>query len=524
MSGLVIHAGLSEANPKSKNLRIPMTEYPPIEILFPEAGEDASEYTERDGGTPEGIAKALQAAGLSDEDAPLQTVTYDRTTTRLPAVFKFLPVGRTINEALYQVSTGSPEDGTNSELGAGPKSVRDVRTGILHHPFDMELATQMRTVNPYHATCIDKLSEVFVGNGFKNKKAAKLLDEVTRHGSIHWAMRMSKMLNATGQMYSEVIRNSSGYIDWIDEILPSKVGAVFPTHRRDLFFYIHQPTTHYRGYGDTRRCYQPKDNELQEVSGFARVGELDFLKAVASRVEKGALTFFPEKMGEIAAYHCPTEQWDFYGCPQWIGAHSYLELSRIHLQRAHDYFFNRGTPDSVTFIYGMNLNKKQLGEFKKAMSAGVGPGHGRSTVLFIPNSSAKTGKVQVERFGDSVDGDTFEKLHNTFALGACAAHGILPILAGISVTRSLGGANEILQALVLLQMTRIHKEQETFRAFMFKNIQPYLKGAPKTDPDFFALEPIVKIEDSDLAAMNSMARQRESSLGPNVSENGLKRD
>lgn len=221
----------------------------------------------------------------------------------------------------------------------------------------------------------------------------------------------------------------------------------------------------------------------------------------------------------------PTEQWDHYGCPQWIAAHAYLELSRIHLQRAHDYFFNRGTPDTVTFIYGIRLAEKERRKIEQSMNIGVGPGFGRSTVVFMPNSSAQTGKVQVEKFGDSVDGKSFSDLHDVYALGICAAHGVKPNIAGIPTSRSLGGANETLQDLVLLQMTRIDQEQDMLRHFLFKSVQPWLQGAPKLDRNFFKIKPKIDVSQSDLAAMNSVARQRQSSLGPSdPSNNGLQRD
>lgn len=496
-----------------------MSESIDLEIEFSEEGLANRGYAPDPDGVDETVMKALD--GKDD----IQGVTYIAGRKTLPALFKSMPFNQTLGGALYQVGMQETEtDVQGGRLGAGPKSVRDVRTGIVHHPFDMDLAIQMRTVSPYHATCIDKLSEVFVGKGFKDKRASRMINDLTQHGTTHWLMEFAKTEVATGQAYTELVRGSSGYVDWMQNVSPAKMALVLPTFRRDIQFYVHQPNTHYKGYGLNRRCDRPSDADLAEQVGFFHVGQGPFLRDIVRRAHEGALSFLPEKMGEVAAFHTPTEQWDHYGCPQWIGAHAYLELNRIHLQRAHDYCFNRGTPDTVTFIYGMSLSKPELEKFKKSMQAGLGPGHGRSTVMFIPNSSAKTGKVQVEKFGDSVDGASFQQLHDTYALGACAAHGVLPVLAGISVAKSLGSANEILQALVLLQMTRIQKMQTMFQDFMFKNVQPYLRGAPKLNYDFFEIEPLVNVEDSDFAAMNSVARQRESSLGPSTSDNGLKRD
>ena len=490
--------------------------------------------------TPDQVEKAPTGVLKLTEKAlgrQLEGVEFVVKDTPLPALFKSLSPHESLGEGLFKLSsprysTGTLTDDNKSGIQydpytGAPRSVRDHRHGIIWHPFDMELAIQMRTVNPYHATCIDKLSELIVGDGFVNEKAMTLLDEVTEHGAVHFLLRFVKQLVSCGNSPIEIIRygyDPSEKIAQLDVLRPYKVSKVLPSQDRNLSYLLWEPHTHYSGYGSRRSYRGLSDADMTKRAGFAPVGMREqVLQALKDKGYSG-ISIDEKLMGEGAMLISPSEQWDHYGCPQWIGAHSYLELSRIHMQRAHDYFFNRGTPDTVTFIYGIRLAPKERAKIQQSLNIGVGPGFGRSTVVFMPNSSAKTGKVQVEKFGDSIDGASFSALHDVYALGTCAAHGVKPNIAGIPTSRSLGGANETLQDLVLLQMTRIDLEQEMLRSFLFKHVQPYLQGAPKLDRNFFKIKPKIDVSQSDLAAMNSVARQRQSSLGPTTSDNGLQRN
>lgn len=455
----------------------------------------------------------LIAEALGKSAEGLETVEYVTVKTPLPKLFGSLDPNKTITEALFKFS--------RDKDGILPKSSRKATTGVLRHPFDMELALQMRTVNPYHGACLSAISDFICGSGFENEAANNALGEVCEHGHIHFLTRLVGQYLATGNSPVEIVRPEGGQIHKLLPMASPKVSKVLPTDDPDVHYWVWQPGTHYQSWG-VNRGYRELDGTGN--AAFAPAGKrqeiLDLMKSGNFAGYKIGMSVHEDRLGEAAMLVAPTDQWDHYGCPQWIGAHPYLELSRIHMQRAHDYFFNRGTPDTVTFIYGMQVNKKERARIQESLNVGVGPGFGRSTVVFMPNASSKTGKVQVEKFGDSVDGDSFSKLHDVYALGTCSAHGVSPDLAGIKVAKSLGGANELLQAIVLLQMTRIDREQEIIRHWLYKNVQPFLKGAPKKDPNFFKFKKKVAVEDSDLAAMNSVARQRESSLGASDPDRG----
>lgn len=452
-----------------------------------------------------GVAK-LVAEAAGREAAGLEAVEFVTKKTPLPKLFGSLDPDCTISEGLFKFSKNP--DGVLS------RSVRNATTGVLYHPFDMELALQMRTVNPYHGACLSAISDFICGSGFENEAANAALDAVCEHGYLHFLTRFVGQYLATGNSPVEFVRPEGGTIQQLLPMSSPKVSKVLPTDDPGIHYWIWQPNTQYKFWGQ-KRGYRDLDGTGNAV--FAQVGErakiIELMKSGNFAGLHIGMAFPEDRLGEAATLVAPTDQWDHYGCPQWIGAHPYLELARIHIQRAHDYYFNRGTPDTVTFIYGMQVNRAERAKIQESLNIGVGPGFGRSTVVFMPNASAKTGKVQVEKFGDSVDGASFAALHDVYALGTCSAHGVSPDIAGIKVAKSLGGANELLQAIVLLQMTRIDREQEIIRHWLHKNVQPYLKGVPKTDRNFFKFKKKVAVEQSDLAALNSVARQRESSLG-----------
>lgn len=451
---------------------------------------------------------------------------------QLPRLFRSMPQDMTISEALYKVSSLEQYDEVSGDargLGSiGARSARDAETGIVVHPFDRELALQMRMVNPYHATCIDQKAGFFWGQGFKNEDADRVLDDITEAGSEFFIQQVAKHFYSTGEPYIELIRNEQGNIDFLEVMMPTKLSKVIPTSDRHSYYYLYHPQTCYSGYGRSRKFnYQiGSKGETTGAVGFALPGRKEYLERLLLSQGGDAITGVrPDCIGEVAVFKAPTEMWDHYACPQWIGAHSYLELSRTVLQGAHDFFYNRGTPDSVTFFYGMKLSDTEQKKIQKYMSAGVGASVGKSACIFLPNTSQKTGKVQVEQYSTAMDGDNLSKMIQEFATGACAAHGMRPDLAGISMNRSLGGANELVQGLTLLEMSKMSHERSMFKKWMFKNIQPYLKGVPRRDRNFFELKPTVEVDESAIGQMNALARQDTQRLGPqaSASEAGLKR-
>lgn len=462
-----------------------------------------------------GVGK-LTAEAAKREIGESDIVEFVVENRSLPKLFGSLDPEKTISEGLYKFS--------RNKDGILPRSSRNHATGVLRHPFDMELALQMRTVNPYHGACLSAISDFICGSGFENEAANEALDSVCEHGHIHFLSRVVGQYLATGNSPVEIVRPESGSIQQLLPMTSPKVSKVLPTKDPSVHYWVWQSSSHYKCWGANRNY---RDLDGSGNAAFAPVGKRKQLLAMMKTGEFAGFSagmYLPEEdLGEATMLVSPTDQWDHYGCPQWIGAHSYLELSRIHMQRAHDYFFNRGTPDTVTFIYGMQVNKTERARIQESLNVGVGPGHGRSTVVFMPNASSKTGKVQVEKFGDSVDGASFATLQDLFALGTCSAHGLDPQLAGIKVSKSLGGANEVLQAILLLQLTRIDREQEIIRHWLHENIQPYLKGVPKLNRNFFKLAKKVDPSQADMAQMNSLARQKSESLGPTTSDNGLKR-
>lgn len=391
-------------------------------------------------------------------------------------------------------------------------SAREFTPGIHFHPFDFEAALAMREVSSHHGSCMDTIVALSVGLGFKDPKIAQYLNPMTVKG-IQWELvSMAKHLVATGQGYLEVQRTngtpSALYSHPSKNMLIVQDGPSF----RDRHF-LFTPLAGRFGYdcgdtfdtisGDSQASFAPygRREELASKFGFA-----DFLSNLGNTGVNLELVTQASQIGEVIDFAQPTEMWEVYGGPAWIGANAYLELGRCHLGRTHLYMQNRGAPDSILFMYGTMLNDEQKKALTNTLNAGQGDGYGKSVALTFPGVSQQSGKAHVERFGDQIDGTTFQEIHDTTALAICSAHRIPPILAGISTARSMGASAEMTQALVLTQMTVITPLQNLIQERLACTLGGP-DGIPELRGNKFELNKITDME--DIQALNVMARSRQ---------------
>ncbi len=399
-----------------------------------------------------------------------------------------------------------------------PPSKRTHPIGVHFHPFCFEQALAMRELSSHHGSCLDTIVDLAIGQGFVDEKIEKTLDKLTETGFLLVLKEMCKHLAATGHGYIEAVREPGKAVD-------GEIQALYPQPAKDMLIVQHGPSIldrHYLfspladgfGYGHDF-VWDHMKSESQAV--FAKFGKVDELLQVNDLVAAGASMSFtdrvvtPSDVGEVIAFKIPTEMWQVYGGPWWIGANSYLELGRCHLGRTHLYMQNRGAPDSILFMYGVHLSDEQEKALSTTLNAGQGDGYGKSVALTFPNVSQQTGKAHVERFGDQIDGSTFMEIHDTVALAVCSAHRVPPVLAGISTGRSLGATAEMTQALVITQMNVI----TPFQNLISKILECTLggeRGVPALKGNKFELKKVT--EEADMAALNVMARskQQDSSL------------
>jgi hypothetical protein len=411
------------------------------------------------------------------------------------------------NVALYKALDGKPALAKEFGGEGMGDSKRRIPIGIHYHPFSFDTAIRMRELSSHHGACIDTVVAMAVGLGFDDESIYDILDPMTVEGFQQELLHMCEMLVTTGHGYLETCRGvdqATGAITGVYSQPANNMMLVQHGNRLKDTHFLYTPMAGI--YLSGAQSFDSLHEDSQAVlARFGRVEEVVALSGQSVDTDLSLPMAFRD-VGEVISFRRPTSMWSHYGGPSWIGANPYLELNRCHLARTHLYMQNRGAPDSILFLYGLRLSDDQKKALKETLDSTSGDSYGKSVALTFPTITQQTGKAHVERFGDQIDGTTFQEIHDTVALAICSAHRIPPILAGISTNRSLGNAGEMTQSLVVTQLTVINQIQHLIERTL-KCTLGGPQGIPELKGKDFKLKKVTEVE--DMASLNAFARQRQ---------------
>ena len=445
-----------------------------------------------------------------------------------------LPEGWSVRQALFGPVEGSSRAALEKRLLDSPgASVRENSSlGVAFKPFNMHVAAIMEDLSPHHASCIGTLVDMTVGLGLIDEEVYDVLDPLTLDGFDALLRELAQDIYVLGTGYLEDVRDpSSREITGLHSLPCVDTHVVLDGRKSGDFHFMYSPSCmrvaprgtsfeyDFAGYADQAMFARFGDaDRLAETQGTERMIDAEILRHRRERIIRGAIPFVD--YGEAIQFKLPTSRWRHYGKPGWLGAQPYLDLSCAHLQRTSDYMRNRGTPDHLLSIIGTNLNTEAKASLQACMSAGKGRNFGRSAALVLPSNNSHV-KVQLDKFSDGVDGLSFRELHDATALAICSAHRVPPILAGISVPRPMGSANELVQAIVLTQLTVVESVQRMIEKTLGRTLGKRGKGIRGLKPDSFGLRNL--IEHTDIAALDTLARQKDTGTLDRSPQEGLRR-
>lgn len=450
-----------------------------------------------------------------------------------PVAAGLIPDGWSVRQALFAEVDREALEKALLPSTSGGSMVRQRSLGVAFHPFNFHVASGMEDLSPHHSSCLGTLVDMTVGLGLEDDELYEVLDPLTEHGFDSLLAQVAQDLFSLGTGYIEVVRDpGSRRITGLHHLQCKHTYVVLDGNASGHYHYTYAESG--MRIGPSGSSFEFDHAGVADQAMYARFGDADALASMSTserridpevlsrRRSLGVSSAIPfVDFGEVIVVKMPTSRWTHYGKPAWLSAQPYLDLSCAHLQRAADYMRNRGTPDHLLVILGAALNDAAKTTLKSCLSAGKGRNFGRSAALHIPSAS-NGAKVQLERFSDGVEGLSFRELHDATALAICSAHRVAPILAGISVPRPMGSANELVQALVLAQLTVVQKVQRLISMTLGCTLGARGKGGiPGMRADSFGLKNL--IEHTDIAALDTLARQRDTgTLSRNPSE-GLRR-
>jgi len=404
--------------------------------------------------------------------------------------------------------------------------------GPAYHPFNFLAAQAMESLSPHHASCLATLVDMTVGLGLLDEELYDTLNPLTPDGFDSLMRQLVTDVLGLGTGYIEVVRDPGSRqitgLHWLPgrdtyKVLDGRLSGQYHFMYTQTGMRVAPSGSSFEfdfgGYMDQAMFANFADvDRLASAQGTERMIDAEVLRMRRSRNMDRAIPFVD--FGEAIQIKLPTNHWDHYGRPTWLGAQSYLDLSCAHIQRAADYMRNRGTPDHLLVMLGVNLTTEAKASLQACMSAGKGRNFGRSAAITIPGAS-NVSKVQLEKFSDGVDGLGFRELHDATALAICSAWRVPPILAGISVPRPMGSANELVQALVLTQTTVVEGIQRLVSTALGCTLGARGQGIPGFKKDSFLFKNLV--QHTDIAALDTLARQKDTNTLGRSPKDGLKR-
>lgn len=377
---------------------------------------------------------------------------------------------------------------------ADPGAASSVRNGPgrKSHPFDMRATAQFKNSNGYHSTCIETKVNSTSGLGFQSDKVEEILGPLaSASGLCH------SFSDALMPMTSDLVENGNGYLEVVREGPGGAIRGIYHVEAARVFVLLETDgiNVHYE-VSDCQNNYGIGDRK------FAKFGDgkdfLERMQAAGAAVWKAGTPF-----SEIIHVSRRSALNRWYGWPDWLSAVAAIELMQMSHRYNFDFFLNRGVPEFMLFLLGLELSDGDWKTVKDALRAQIGLGNAHKSVALNIKGVTEHSKVQVEKMGLDAQGDgtSFGQIHETLALEIVSAHRIPPLLAGIVVPGKLGASNELPNALMATQALVVGPLQRLITtAFDATLGNPELNGGLGLQKGDFALNTILEEIDLTLAA------------------------
>ena len=387
-------------------------------------------------------------------------------------------------------------------------------TGMLEHPFDMDAAKELLTVNPLHSTCIGVKRDSTVGMGFVTEEMRKARSRVGADPDAPEGGTMADLVNPVETKVDEVLDllcddsfqsvlnavnedyNSiaNGYIEVVREYRNGPISALW---------YIPGECCHI--YLDGGHQYHYVVNTDGTERHWPRFGRTDSFLANADKT--GLYDVDPDSLSEVIHFRKTSSLSPYYGVPNWISAISSIELITSLMQYKLDYFYNRGVPEFI-FLYKGNIEKDKWQEVVRKMNGHVGPGNSHKSLAFNdPNPDAE---IVVERLAmDNFSSEEeFIKTKESLDMALVSAHRVPPILAGILIPGKLGAVNEVPNSLAAFQTLVVGQDQRVFQRVLGQTLgNPRYNGGLGLVAKDFEFRRITDVMDP--ATLDTVSRMRE---------------
>lgn len=391
--------------------------------------------------------------------------------------------------------------------------------GVVPHPFNFEVAVNLRKANPHLSSCLDALRNAMVGQGMKDTKVEERLDKMCYPSS--WddvKVRTVDDMLACGIGFMEVVRNTNGKVAglfWLPaQTVFFEMESRFKQSGEDfdgtpLFVKNDGPGFHFVQMGGDLPILAEERTGIDEGDGNPRFALFGDRRRMFSQEQ-----YKKQKVKtEIIPFILPTNLWELYGAPRHLSAIPYIELISEALQQRFDFFHNRGVPDFLLFLRGMQLDDDQWNHLTSAMNASSGAGNKGKSAAFQLSANADATAIDLLRMGVDYDIDGgMVQLHDMGANAICSSTRVPQVLAGVQTTGKQGAANETVQGTVTFEILAAKQPRETFSSTLERTLgreEPFTTA----DFDFIPLTDAMMeiVSDPRFVAADTMANSKKES-------------
>lgn len=308
---------------------------------------------------------------------------------------------------------------TESTIATGPN-------GSYAWPYPYDTLARLPELHPWHARCLDVISQAAVGIGYDvgadgdapeelaSKRAA--LEALTDQGFSAFMAFGLFTLDAVGVAYLEVVRNGGGEIDELYWVPPQYMWV----GKNGGFVYRPDGST-------TRR--------------FADFGNRE------------------EGLNEVVQFRTPFLRDRHYGLPRWVAAVRAMYLDNNAVEYNSNFFANSAVPEMALIIEGGEMSEDAEEEVKNFLSREFKGKDNAHRTLYIPVPHSDV-KVRFEKLNMEIRDMSFAKLRELNRDEIIAAHGVPPRILGVMSAGQLGGGGEVAgQILVFDQVTLSPRRQ-----------------------------------------------------------------
>lgn len=322
---------------------------------------------------------------------------------------------------------------------SGGSAVRSA-SGRKAHPFDMGATAILRNSNGYHSTCLETKINSTAGLGFKDEKVEDVLGPLASVGGMAHSFHDVLM-----PVVSDLVENGNGYMEVVRQKAGGPITGLYHVEADRTFVNVESGGRHI--HYEVVGCSTVAASDRR----FAKFGDAErFFAANKEQV----IYSEADGISEIIHFRRASSLSRYYGWPDWLAAVAAIELMQMSHRFEFDFFLNRGVPEFMLFLLGMNLSPGDWKTVQDSLKAQVGLGNShKSLALNIREGITEHSKVQLEKLGlDEKAGTSgFGSMHETLALEIVSAHRIPPLLAGIVIPGKLGANNELPNALMATQ-------------------------------------------------------------------------